>query len=270
MLDDFPIFRRHLKWFGLYVVLLYVGQLASASFAPSIFSMFFIAAQSMMIALFLYGSYWALLIRRALATPLYRKQSLWVGVIGIFFAGVFLSAGVTNLYATFEPLRAIFQLVRVWNSAFFTSGYGLIFAWIDSSVRVSRKSDPLARDTLGWTRLRVFVWGLVGVWILLFWAFTITVVLGLFNTLPNTLPPLLIQSVFVAALLSILLSAPPALLISGSRSKDPTFLKHLGYFWPVRRFIRFRLVGSQPLRSRPLRSLICTLRSFALLVLQGC
>ncbi len=68
MLDDFPIFRRHLKWFVVYVFLLWTSFTASASYGDfRSISILFIASQSVMITLFLYGSYWAFLIRRALA-----------------------------------------------------------------------------------------------------------------------------------------------------------------------------------------------------------
>jgi hypothetical protein len=39
----------------------------------------------------------------------------------------------------------------------------VIFYWIDASMLAARRSDPLIRDTLRWSKVRVVLWGVVAV-----------------------------------------------------------------------------------------------------------
>ncbi len=98
--------------------------------------------------LFLYATYLAFAIRRALATKIYRRQSLWVGLIGVYFAGIY-SFPLVSLFLDLRGSSAIsrfsdFPGVEGW-LFFVLVGPALLFAWTDSTVQVARKSDPLAR-----------------------------------------------------------------------------------------------------------------------------
>jgi hypothetical protein len=100
--------------------------------------------------IFSYAAYWAFSIRRALAVPLYRRQAFGIGfiVLAFWFAigalivptGGPLAVGVT---------LGTFSFYFLWITLFY---------WIDASVLASRRSDPLLRDTLFWSRIRIPLW----------------------------------------------------------------------------------------------------------------
>ena len=99
----------------------------------------------------LYATYWAFSIRRPLRVHLYRRQAFGIGflVLAIWVVlGVFISIGlnVSTPMATLEQFSAFYFLFFV------------LFYWIDSSVLASRRSDPLLRDTLQWSKVRIFLW----------------------------------------------------------------------------------------------------------------
>jgi hypothetical protein len=104
---------------------------------------------------FAYGAYWAYQIRSALVSPLYRNRALWVGAVGTFFALLVLSTILIGTFASTNRFLILFQ--------FGLTNFGaiLVFGWIDSSVRVARRSDPLRRNTLHWTKLRIFIWAIL-------------------------------------------------------------------------------------------------------------
>ena|SRR2546422_9258026 len=123
-----------------------------------------IVAEVVIGAIFAYGAYWAFAIRRALASRDYRRQALWLGVNCIFWIALFPDKNIFNnvynalavgFYYSFLPL--------------------LLFAWIDASVRVARRSDPLLRNTLHWNKLRWLTWRLLpSRRFLIFYCFSIT------------------------------------------------------------------------------------------------
>ena len=167
-------------------------------------------------AFFSYGAYWAFTIRRALMARLYRNQALWVGTGAVYF--VALSAFIT--LALLFGASGVF--VNLLAAAFIFLGFVVIFDWIDSTVRVARRSDPLLRDTLHWSKLRYFV--------------GITSTIGLFfNVVFNVI---LTNSSFILlgtpALLgyvgTVLFLGALALLLSARRSGDLTLRRHLKWF----------------------------------------
>jgi hypothetical protein len=99
--------------------------------------------------------------------PLYRNRALWVGTVGTFFALLVLSTILIGTFASTNRFLSLFQ--------FGLTNFGaiLVFGWIDSNVRVARRSDPLRRNTLHWTKLRIFIWGILSIAIVegLVWAF---------------------------------------------------------------------------------------------------
>src|SRR6266571_5139691 len=170
-------------------------------------------------ALFSYGAYWALAIRKALVSYLYRRQALWVGGVAMYF--VAQSAFIA--LAIFYNMTGVY--VNLLAAVFIAVGFAAIFVWIDSTVLVARRSDPLQRDTLHWSKLRYFI--------------GITSTIGLFfNVLFNVIfanssgssyqligyPPLL---GFIG---TILLLGAIALLLSARRSGDMTLRRHLKWF----------------------------------------
>jgi hypothetical protein len=98
-------------------------------------------------AILLYAAYWAFAIRRALVSHIYRSQALWLGAICIYLA----ASGPLGIPSN-NPIVSIAMTVSVGLAFLF------IFAWIDSTIRVARRSDPLLRSPLQWERLRVVLW----------------------------------------------------------------------------------------------------------------
>jgi hypothetical protein len=88
-------------------------------------------------------------------SPLYRNRALWVGAVGTFFALFVLSTILIGTFASTNRFLSLFQ--------FSLTNFGaiLVFGWIDSNVRVARRSDPLRRNTLHWTKLRIFIWAIL-------------------------------------------------------------------------------------------------------------
>ena len=90
-------------------------------------------------------------------SPLYRNRALWAGAVGTFFALLVLSTILIGTFASTNRFLSLFQ--------FGLTNFGaiLVFGWIDSNVRVARRSDPLRRNTLHWTKLRIFIWGILSI-----------------------------------------------------------------------------------------------------------
>src|SRR2546426_3659061 len=172
-----------------------------------------IVAEVVIGAIFAYGAYWAFAIRRALASRDYRRQALWLGVNCIFWIAVFPDKNIFNNVYNALAVGFYYSFLPV-----------LLFAWIDASVRVARRSDPLLRNTLHWNKLRWLIWAII--------AFaTISNFLLFFDNLLTGIPPsgILAWLGWVPSL-ATLLSGCPAILLSAIRSKDPTFRRSLKWF----------------------------------------
>jgi hypothetical protein len=97
-------------------------------------------------AICLYAAYWAFSVRKALAGKMYRRHAFILGVLCVIVAmlGFF----------TYSPNQAVEDLlILVYSGAFI-----FLFAFIDSTVPLARRSDPLLRSVLRWDRLRVALW----------------------------------------------------------------------------------------------------------------
>ena len=115
-------------------------------------SILFAALWSIVTAFFLYGAYWALAIRKVLLTSIYRRQALWTAALGIYF-------GAVGLFLTPVLTLAVNNLaVNILEGVFLAFGSILEFLWIDTTVRIARRSDPLHRDTMRWSWLRYLFW----------------------------------------------------------------------------------------------------------------
>jgi len=95
------------------------------------------------VAGFGYVTYAALAMRRTLGSGLYRRQALGVGLVAV---------GFTALYLFNFDSDSFLDPVVFYATAFF------LLYWVDSSILASRASDPVYRDTLGWSRLRLVYW----------------------------------------------------------------------------------------------------------------
>jgi hypothetical protein len=168
------------------------------------------------VGVFLYGAYWALEIRKALAIPLYRRQALWVGAIGVYFALFFFTV-VGRILGVVSFGMSIATSVAA--GAFIYAGVVMFFAWIDSTITIARRSDPLRRNTLKWSVFRWFFGFFVVVGTLLAFVFNAAYALTFAQATPLYGP-----------IGGILLFGAIALLLSGKRSGDLVLRKHLKWF----------------------------------------
>lgn len=168
---------------------------------------------------FAYGAYWALTIRKALMNYVYRKQAFWAGLVAIYFVAqsVFIALALLNNQASFY--------VNLIAAGFITAGFIVIFIWIDSTIIVARRSDPLQRNTLRWSGVRYFI--------------AITTTIGLFSNLAfnviyanpsNPSYDLLGTPPLVGFIGTLLILGAIALLLSAKRSGDLTLKRHLKWF----------------------------------------
>jgi hypothetical protein len=162
-------------------------------------------------AIGLYAAYWALSIRRALVGRVYRSHALWLGVLIIFLE---VNSATVNLASNNTIITLALHLIL----------FGVIagaFAFIDSTVPVARRSDPLLRSILRWGEARILLWAdiaLAGIFLVntaVSPSFNASVVAG-FLGFPLFSIPLLVGAA--------------ALLIGARRSKDPVFRGSLKWF----------------------------------------
>jgi hypothetical protein len=180
---------------------------------------------------FLFASYEALAIRRALAVQLYRSQALGIGLVAISFMILF---AFTLSVVPFLPPGTCGPFGTPINYPFTYFAWLVLFYWIDASVRAARRSDPLLRDTLRWNRVRIVVWALLIGSI----AVTSSIVLylvvgtGLSILAQANLPfggPGASPLNFLASFVPIIAGAI-YLPLAASRSRNPTLRRHLAWF----------------------------------------
>jgi len=170
-----------------------------------------------MAVLYGYGSYWALRLRQALFDRLYRERALQVGTAAAFFTALAVSyffigvLGSDNFYLSFlqyliDDLAAI-----------------VTFAWVDSTLIMMRRLDPLRRNTLHWSRVRVVFWALV-----------------IISSIGGLVSVVITRAIFFSAegAQGVLLTGPfgfstfgfIAVLVNWKRSRPPMLRSHLRWF----------------------------------------
>lgn len=173
-----------------------------------------------------YAAYWAFSIRHALAVGAYRRQALGIGLVALIFPlGFFIGTEPTPIgdfgLFWFLPLYA----------AFVTLLY-----WIDASALAARRSDPLLRDTLRWTKVRYLFWALNVAVIVLYISVSLYYQISGFNPSILSSPPLSsLLGVVTAIVITVEAFVPPilgALLlpVAASRSGDRALRGHLRWF----------------------------------------
>jgi hypothetical protein len=175
----------------------------SLGLALGIFSYFAAAAA------FLYASYWAFAIRRALVGRIYRNHALWLGILSII---VFFSV-LTSLVPQGTSL-----LLYVLNSGPSTVAPLFLFAFIDSTIPIARRSDPLLRNILHWEKVRILAWSVLALDELLSVYFSITNSFS-YNGISGFL------GLFGIVIL-VIIGFPP-LLVGARRSMDPILRRSL-------------------------------------------
>jgi hypothetical protein len=92
-----------------------------------------------------YAAYWAFSIRRSLVGRVYRNHALWLGTLCALVVAQGLSSNSIN------PILNIVNEIGIFII------FPVLFAFIDTTVRVARRSDPLLRSILRWEKFRVVV-----------------------------------------------------------------------------------------------------------------
>ncbi len=178
------------------------------------------ALGGLVVALYSYGAVWAFRIRRALMTPLFKERATWVGIVAIFFAILVASNLLIRLFA---PTNFYLSFLEYC----ITNAAGIVtFAWIDTTIKMARRSDPLNRNTLKWKQLRYVIW-----------TFTFLTTIG-------SLVAVAIEKInffssstyggaggaFVTGAFGWVLFGFIALVLSYRRSRDPILREHLKWF----------------------------------------
>ena len=119
--------------------------------------LFYVAGLVLALCLAAYAAYWSFDLRRALKVRAYSRQMLLVGSFTIY--GVVLLALFYLVYFIAPNLQN--SPILGFQSALYIFLPPIIFAWLDSSLRVGRRSDPLLRDSFRWSKLRMVLWPLL-------------------------------------------------------------------------------------------------------------
>jgi hypothetical protein len=178
----------------------------SLGFAVAVFSSEILPA-----GIALYAGYWALTIRKALVGRIYRNQALWLGAFCIPFA----VAG----FITYTNSQTISEAIGV----FFLVLVLTVFAWVDSTIPVARRSDPLLRNIIHWEKVRIVIWaallGLAAT--LLYYSFAV-------NFTVNS--PMVLNALLLAYITLPFAIGGPAILIGARRSRDAVLRGSLRWF----------------------------------------
>jgi hypothetical protein len=164
-----------------------------------------IASYAAAAAIFAYAAYWAFDIRRALVGRIYRSQVLWLGVVSIVLFAAVVPTPTTNSVTTI-----ILSNLPVIALAL------VLFAFVDSTVPVARRSDPLLRNILHWGRFRFAAWT----------ALVLVEIYGAYGEITSSNTG---SSVVLGLLLLTVIGAPP-MLIGARRSTSPNLRGTLKWF----------------------------------------
>lgn len=173
-------------------------------------------------ALYGYGSYWAFRIREVLFDHLFRERAQRAGTAGVFFtvlAGSYvlvLVLGTGNFYLTFAQYL-VDDLAAI-----------VTFAWVDSTITMMRRLDPLQRDSLHWKRLRIVIWAFV---LIATVGGLVSALLGnLFASQAGTVSPTSGQGVLLTGPFGFSWIGLVAIVRSWRRSKQMILRGHLKWF----------------------------------------
>jgi hypothetical protein len=161
-------------------------------------------------AVALYATYWALSIRRSLVGRVYRNHALWLSAICLILGvgSPIENASSNNAIVSFAIV--LYTIVSII----------VIFAFVDSTVPIARRSDPLLRSIFRWEKVRIVIWSDVG---LLTIFFVYSDVSLSFDSSPWAVLgfPLVLFPLVLAVL---------ALLVGARRSRDSLLRGSLAWF----------------------------------------
>lgn len=181
-------------------------------------SILLFALGGIVVALYAYGAIWAFRIQKALMSPLFKNRAQWVGVIALFFA-VLVSSNL--LIRFFAPANFYLSLIEYC----IVDAAGIVtLVWVDTTIKLARRADPLNRNTFKWKQVRIIVW-----------VFTFLTTVGslasvVFLRINFFTSPGGAGGAFVAGPFGWVLLGFIALVLSYRRSKDPVLREHLKWF----------------------------------------
>jgi len=167
-----------------------------------------------------YIAYTAIAISRTLSNMVYRNQARGLAAVEIILVIVVIWGAISfsTTYVLTDIENAV-QLLGTW-FAFFIGFY----YFIDASIGAARQTDPLFRDTLHWTRVRLAFWAYdIGAAIL----FTIAAAVGSYNYGNGGSLAFFQASI---PLLIIVYSGAVVLPVAIRRSKDKVLKRQLSWF----------------------------------------
>jgi hypothetical protein len=156
-------------------------------------------------AMVLYAAYWAFAIRRATVGHIYRNQALWLGVLSV----IVLTATIPTPTTEGAVVIVLINLPVIALAL-------VLFSFVDATVPVARRSDPLLRDILHWGKVRVFAWG----------ALILAEIWGAYGQVTSNNTG---SNVVFGLLLLVVIGVPP-MLIGARRSMDPILRGSLKWF----------------------------------------
>jgi hypothetical protein len=189
-----------------------------------------------------YVAYAAIAISRTLSNGVYRNQALGLAVIALVMISfaTWLILGPPSVGIRFHgpPSTGLYYVASFlgsWEALFIGSYY-----YVDASIMAARPTDPLFRDTLHWSRMRVAFWVYdIAVAVV----FTITGAVGSYEYGSGS--PL-VDGLISLPLLIVLFSGAVVLPIAAKRSKDKVLKKQLNWFvvYVIAAFVPSLFVGS--------------------------
>jgi hypothetical protein len=166
-----------------------------------------------------YTVYATIAIRLKIAGGVYRKQALGLALVATFYC---LNAITPNYTGTTLDALAFFGALA------FPLAFIMIFYWVDSSMGAARLADPLLRDTLHWSRLRLLIWAVNISATVIPVSYTVYLQLAT-GGIPAT-PPLFLLIIFLTPAYLSVGSGAIVLLMEVRRIADGTLRQHLKWF----------------------------------------
>jgi hypothetical protein len=167
-----------------------------------------------------YVAYTAIAISRALSSKVYRNQALGLAVFVMLVVEFALASLIgTTFSISFTGIADAIQLLAVW----FAILIGFYY-YIDASIGAARPTDPLFRDTLHWTRVRLAFW-IYDISAVI--VFPIAAAVNSYNYENGGIPAILQAQV---PFLIVVLSGAVVLPIAIRRSNDKVLKRQLSWF----------------------------------------
>ncbi len=157
------------------------------------------------------AAYYSFALSRALVNRGYRNTAIWTALIAIALVATVYPLLFFAL-SNFAP-SSFFQLVVLY--AVSTADLIILYAWLDSTIRIAIDQDFFHRDTFGWSHLRYIFWaGLI--------LLDLSVWMGLL--IPTNYPFFVARGLAFAGFFGVV---GLVLFVSGLRTSDRTIRTYL-------------------------------------------